>query len=72
MISYNVEYFKLKKSPEYILKLKEFVNVAQANFIKGEKVYITKEMLLKPDIETLLQKAKRLKHKRNVPEETEV
>ena len=71
MISYNVEYFKLKNSSEHILKLKEYANVSQANFLKGEKIYVNKGMLLKPDIETLVQKSKFLKHKRNVPAETE-
>ncbi len=55
MISYNVEYFKLKNPSEHILKLKEYANVSQANFLKGEKIYVNKEMLSKPDIETLVQ-----------------
>ncbi len=56
MLSYNVEYLKVKNSLEVILKVRKATDTLQASFLKGERVYVTKEALVAPGLETLLQK----------------
>ena len=68
-ISYNVGYFKVKNSLEVTLKLKEVADAMQARTLEGKKIYVYKEMLIEPDIETVVEKANYLKHKRNAPVE---
>ncbi len=54
-ISYNIEYLKAKNSLEVILKIREATSAVQASFLKGEKIYISREEFVGPGLETLLQ-----------------